>query len=319
MVGSATGFIALLPTPLSSFAATALLLVVAICVFTFRPPQTEQSASLSRCALVVLAAAVCASLTWAYFDNAEQRALESRAAQLDAQVWQPGSPLACLNALTGDSIDAACEKALFASPANVAAAISFVAARFGLLVDMTAYTAHGGVGIDSAMMPLRRVLEADPYGVLAHVLAVRDGCTGGTCPQLQVLRDASHVRTNLVAQTLDHYVERYRTAWATVPDAPLTGPVAEVQPAPPPLAGVVAAPKPRVSGDFPSAASIPPISIMNPEPKAPPAAPGPRAAEGAAKPPPSGIPPYLTAPSPQSEPVWLPPSTQAGPPAQATQ
>ena len=46
-------------------------------------------------AVLVLAAAVCASLTWAYFDNAEQRALESRAAQLDAQVWQPGSPLAC--------------------------------------------------------------------------------------------------------------------------------------------------------------------------------------------------------------------------------
>ena len=52
---------------------------------------------------------------------------EARAEQLGAQALAPGSPLACLNALAGDGVETACEKAMFVSPASVAAASSYVA------------------------------------------------------------------------------------------------------------------------------------------------------------------------------------------------
>ncbi len=74
----------------------------------------------------------------------------------------PGSPLACLDGLAGENVEAACEKALFAAPATVAAATSYVAARLALLADMAAYTKRGGGDIDSALLPLRRSLESRP-------------------------------------------------------------------------------------------------------------------------------------------------------------
>ena len=49
--------------------------------------------------------------------------LKLRAEELAAHALSPGSSLACLDALAGDSVETACEKALFASPANVAAAV----------------------------------------------------------------------------------------------------------------------------------------------------------------------------------------------------
>ena len=61
--------------------------------------------------------------------DADRRALEIRAQALTSHALAPGSPLACLDAVAGDSVDAACEKALFASPATVAAASAYAAAR----------------------------------------------------------------------------------------------------------------------------------------------------------------------------------------------
>ena len=137
----------------------------------------------------------------------------------------PGSALACLDALAGENVDAACEKAIFASAATVATATSYAAARFELLSDMVAYIKRGGRDIDGALVPLRHSLETDPYGFLAHALAVRDGCTSQNCKALDVLADASHVRANLSGQTLDRYLDHYLTAWALQPDGP--GPVAD--------------------------------------------------------------------------------------------
>ena len=181
--------------------------------------------------------------------------------------------------MAGQTIEAACEKAVFATPASVATAISYVAARFALLADMVAYSRRGGADIDNALLPLRQSLEADPFGFLAHVLVMREGCTGQNCKALDLLRDPSHVRTNLIAQTLDHYVERYREAWAKSPDVP----VAEATDAQPTAAARLDAPGQRkvmVNIDFPTASSIPPISIINPEPKGP-VAPGLAAAAAA--------------------------------------
>ncbi len=241
----------------------------------FGRARNGAQAAFARVLLVVVSAGLCGVLAWALLQNgeareraAERRALEARAAQLTAQVLRPGSPLPCLDTVIGETIEAACTKALFASPASLAGAISYVAAQFALLSDLTDYADRGGKDIGNTLGPLRRALEADPFGILAHVLATRDGCTADKCPPLRLLHDASHVRTNLIAQTLDRYLDQYREAWSKLPE----GAVAELPAAQPAGAIEPNAPGKRkvtVNIDFPSADSIPPISIMNPEPNGP--------------------------------------------------
>ena len=63
------------------------------------------------------------------------------------------------------------------------------------------------------------------------------------------------------AQTLDRYLDHYQEVWAKAADA-APGEVAQAQPN-------AMLPRKLVNIDFPSAASIPPVSIMNPEPTGP--------------------------------------------------
>jgi hypothetical protein len=270
---------------------------------------------IGRLAVVGIGAAFGAILAWAFLagawgrdQSAERRNLELRVAQLTVQMLAPGSPLACLDGMAGENVEAACEKTLFAAPANVAAASSLIAARLNLLADVSAYARNGG-NLDSILLPLRRSLEADRFGFVAHTLAVRDGCTSGRCPALGLLREPERVRANLSAQTFDRYVERYLPGWGQPGDIP----VAET--APPAtgalLAGQPAANQRKVDADFPSAASIPAVSIMNPEPKGKPASVSAdkdrKSARKAAGNPPA--PAAATASStllPSAEPVWGP-------------
>jgi len=219
-----------------------------------------------RAGFVILGAALGAVMTWALLDagpsserSFQRRSLEVRAEQLNAQALAPGSPLACLDALAGEAVEAACEKALFTSPASVAAATSFVTDRLELFGAMRAYGKRGAADIDGLLRPLRRMLETDRFGFLAHVLALRDGCTSENCKALGLLDDSSRVRANLGAQTFDHYVEHYAEIWAKAPDGGLAD---AVQPSGQPTHKMV-------NIDFPTAASIPPVSIMNPEPTGP--------------------------------------------------
>lgn len=252
-------------------AAGSAALLVFVCALAFDWTRTR---TVARVSVVVLGAVLGATLAWAFLDaalvrdqSAERRALEARAGELDAQSLAPGSPLACLNGLAGNNVEAACEKALFAGPATVAAATSYVAARLALLADMVAYSKRGGANIDNALVPLRRSLESDRFGFVAHALAMRDGCTSDNCKALALLDDASQVRANLSGQTLERYLDHYLTAWAQAPEAPLADASSSAMAGP-------GAPGPHklVNIDFPSADSIPAISIMNPEPKGPPAA-----------------------------------------------
>jgi hypothetical protein len=249
-------------------------LLVCICALAF---DWTRSRIVVRISVIALGAVLGATLAWAFLNgasdrdrSAERRDLEMRAAQLNTQSLAPGSPLACLNGLTGDDVEAACEKALFAGPATVAMATSYASARLALLADMAAYGKRGGADIDSALIPLQRSLEADRFGFVAQVLAVRDGCTSNNCQALSLLHDPTRVRANLSGQTLTRYLDHYLTAWAQPSDVP---PLADAtsQSLPP---GPPAAPgQHKIVGiDFPSAASIPAVSIMNPEPSGPPTA-----------------------------------------------
>jgi hypothetical protein len=262
-------------TPLWIAAGAAALLAITVGALAFGQEREGAPAAFRRILLIALSGGLSGLLVWGLLADgaardraAERRALEARAAQLSAQAVRPGSPLACADAAIGDAIESACTRAMFASPNSVAGAISYVAAQFALLADMTAYADHGGGNIGATLEPLRRALEADPFGILAHVLSTRDGCTADKCAPLRLLHDTSHVRTNLIAQTLDRYIDQYREAWAKLPE----GQLAEL-----PDVQAVGSIEPNAPGkrkatvniDFPNADSIPPISIMNPEPSGP--------------------------------------------------
>jgi hypothetical protein len=252
-------------------AAGSAALLVFVCALAFDWTRTR---TVARVSVVIVGALLGATLAWAFLNaasvrdqNAERRALEARATELNVQALAPGSPLACLDGLAGDSVEAACERALFATPVSVATATTYVAARLSLLADIALYTKRGGGNIDGALQPLRRALQADRFGFVAHMLAVRDNCTSDNCKALGLLQDPAKVRANLSGQTLDRYLDHYLTAWAQAPNVP----VADVTPYPAPSAapGEAATPprKSAVNLDFPSADSIPAVSIMNPEPK----------------------------------------------------
>jgi hypothetical protein len=261
-------------------AAGSAALLVFVCALAFDWTRTR---TVARVSVVVVGALLGATLAWAFLNgaavrdqSAERRALEARATALNVQVLAPGSPLACLDGLAGDNVEAACERALFATPASVATATTYVAARLSLLADMTTYTKRGGGNIDGALLPLRRALQSDRFGFVAHMLAMRDGCSSDNCQALALLQDPGKVRANLNGQTLDRYLDHYLTAWGQTPGVP----VADATPTGA-VSGDPAAP-PRKSAlniDFPSADSIPAVSIMNPEPKG--GVPTPSAAEAA--------------------------------------
>jgi hypothetical protein len=303
-------------------AAGSAALLVFVCALAFDWTRTR---TVARISVVVVGAVLGATLAWAFLDaasvrdqSAERRSLETRAAEIGAQALAPGSPLACLDGLAGENVEAACEKALFAAPATVAAASSYVAARLALLSDIVAYTRRGGGNIDNALLPLQRALEADRFGFVAHTLAVRDGCSSDNCKALALLHDASRVRANLSGQKLDRYLDHYVAIWVQAPDVPVAN--ATLPGAGPQTAALG---QHKVDIDFPSAASIPPVSIMNTEPKNGSAAAaaiagepnGPAAsrsksrkqaaAPAQAAPAPAAPPPPMTATAPV-DPVWTP-------------
>jgi len=200
---------------------------------------------------------------------AEQRALLERGLQLSMTAIAPGSPLACLDSAAGEQVENACERAVFADAQTTASAVTYVGARLLLLSDAAALARRGAPDVLAAFVSTRRAIELDRYGIAAHVLAVRDGCTAERCGAFAMLQDAATLKANLKVSAFDTYVARYATVWGQ------GVPMAEKQPqaTPAPVASASeppAAPHPVDSRyDFPSAASIPPVSIMNAEPPAP--------------------------------------------------
>jgi hypothetical protein len=219
-------------------------------------------------------------LSWLWLEGthrqnvaAERRALEDRIGALAARAMAPGSSLACLDAVAGDTVESACERALFATPEAAAAAVAYAAAQINLFAEVRNFVARGHSEMGSTLVGLRRAVEADRYGLVAHVLETRFGCTAAQCPALQLMRDPQRISTNLSQQTYQGHITRYAAAWpAAAPGATAAVPPSGPPGAPPPsLAGTssAAAPGIRAPGPdvfFPSADSIPPVSIMTAEP-----------------------------------------------------
>jgi hypothetical protein len=178
--------------------------------------------------------------------------------QSPPQVGAALPALSCIDDLAGETVLTACEKALFGSAESAAAAVSYAASR------VTRLTALGDVAAANRNMTpeleaLRRSVERDRYGLVAHVLLTRDHCTPSDCAAFRSLTDHNQIAANMDERLYNALVTRYAPLWnAPPPAAATTGLIAGLPPS-------VPTGRPT-NADFPSAASTPPVSIMNPEP-----------------------------------------------------
>jgi hypothetical protein len=290
--------------PLWAAAIAAVLLLV---LFVLALIRTGLAGTLVFIALVGFG--VWGALAWSDHERVgERRALEQRLAAVETHAILPGSALGCLDA-AGDTIEAACEHTIFANPETAAAAVSFTGGRLMLLQDAVGFASRRDPAFEPALDALRRTLESDRFGVVAQVLTVRNGCTAERCEPLSLLRDATRVRANMRDRTFETNVSRYAAAWPARATAAAASPSQNGLGT---IPGTVAAPlPPRYT--LPSAASIPPVSIMNNEP----ATPTPPAASAGTQSPAAGVSPPAPArrpPQPRSQ-ATTPPIQLAPAPA----
>ncbi len=161
--------------------------------------------------------------------------------------------LSCIDDLAGESVETACEKALFGSADSAAAAVSYAAGRVSRLVAFGDVATANKV-ITPELEALRRSVERDRYGLIAYVLVARDRCKPSDCAAFQSLTDHNQIAANMEERTYDGLISRYAPSWNT--------PAATMAALPQPVAPTG---KPTTA-DFPSSASIPPVNIMTPEP-----------------------------------------------------
>jgi hypothetical protein len=188
--------------------------------------------------------------------------------------------LSCIDDMAGETVLTACEKVLFGSSESVAAAVSYASARIGRLTAL-GDVASANRNITPELQALRRSIERDRFGLVAYVLLVRDHCTPSDCAAFRSLTDRNQIVANMDERVYDGLITRYAPSWNA--PAPAAAAIAG------PLAGfpVTMATGRPTNAEFPSAASTPPVSIMNPEPTAPGAAArGPAAAANTSAPPP---------------------------------
>ena len=286
-----TGVVSL---PVWAVVAVAAVLVLACALALVRGRGEGASVAVAILVLILALAGWWARDHFARRDLVTaQRALDARGFELATRAFMPGSALGCLDAIAGETVEAACEKVLFATPEAAAAAVSYVAAQLSLLASARELGRHGETA--PGMLALRRALEADRFGVVAHVLAVRDGCAPDQCSAFAWLGDTSRIKVNLAERPFDARINTYAASW----------PAAELASTPPSPAPSAAAKVPN-NLYFPSATSIPPVNIMTAEP--PTAQRPPQATTGAAE-----------SATPTPTPPRRPPQTnsQARPPSSA--
>jgi hypothetical protein len=268
-VGSAFDLAAVVALPLWTAAVIAAFFVVVCVLALVRGWPDGRGMTVARVAVVLIAALIGSVV----IDHVvrrdlagDRRALDTLTHELTARAIMPGSGLACLDAMAGDAVESSCERALFATPEATAAAVSYVGAQLSLLAAGSAQ-ARLEPSQEATLAHLRRAAELDRFGIVAHVLAVRDGCTPAQCGAFAMLHDPSRVRANMAERTYASLVNRHAVAWVPAADravaahSPAVGPEA-------PAAGPVAAAKPPSNLFFPSSSSIPAVSIMSAEPPA---------------------------------------------------
>ena len=237
--------------------------VVAVAiVFVILAFRAEKSMANGALALVTLVAVGIAATLMLRGSGAPSRSVTPLAESRQPLQSIASLPaLSCLDGLAGESVESACEKAVFTSAESVAAAVSYSASQ------ITRLASFGNVATaNKTMTPeinaLRRTIERDRFGMIAQVLMTREGCTLSVCPFFASLTNTARIASNMNERLYDGFIGNYAPAWnaplATAPTA--NAPLAAMAPSTP-------TGKP-MSGDFPTASSIPPVNIMTPEPSA---------------------------------------------------
>jgi len=316
----ASGTLAL---PLWSAAVVAALFVAQLMYLFGRAGRDGLLDALWRGGLLLVGAAA----VWAVLDAtaagtfaAQRRVLDARVSEMTARALAPGSPLACLDGAAGELVESACEKALFASPEAAAASVAYVRTQLSLLADGSDYERRSGASYEMTLGALRHAIEADRFGIVAHVLVDRGGCAADRCEAFALLRDPSQITDNINSHKYESHILHHSSEW---PQSPLSAVAAALPPAasatPPSSAPATSAPPAKPGLFFPSSASIPPVSIMSAEPSA-----APSSGADAAKPPAVADKPAATAarkPAPPqparrpANPTNLVPPARAGEPA----
>jgi len=243
---------------------------------------------------VSVSAIVSVLLAWTFFsgllyrDRAEaSRAVLQRIFELTALQTGSQSALGCLDVSPGDALEETCERRIFASAETVAGANAFVAARLSVLGDAVASTNGTRSYATGVVAALRQALENDPFGIVAHVLAARYGCSASQCSVFALLNDTSKVIANLNARTFENLVARYAPSWqggGGVSALPGSSPAAAAAAVSPlssqtfPMTPAAPRANLRASGGgppkglyVPPASSIPAVNIMTEEPRTVPA------------------------------------------------
>jgi len=234
--------------------AAAGFFAVSVLIALLRAEKSVANGALTIIALLAVGIALAAATRG--FDSGVSGATEDGRSSSVATASLPA--LACVDDLAGEVVLTACEKAVFGSPEATAAALSYAARQITRLTGLGDVAAANG-NMTPEIEALRRAVERDRYGLMAHVLAVRDHCTPLNCTAFKSLTDWNRISSNIEERTYDGLVARYSVVWNT-PTAVAVPPVATLIPG-------VPTGKPT-NAEFPSAASTPPVSIMTPEPGA---------------------------------------------------
>lgn len=173
--------------------------------------------------------------------------------------------LACLDGLAGESVEAACEKAVFGTPDTAAAAVSYTAGQVSRVI-----AAGSGRTLTPELQVLKRTVERDRFGLVAQVITVRDRCVATDCPLFRALSDTNQIKANMNDRLYDALVTRHSSSWTSAA-APAAAPAASVLSGVPPMSPNIPTGRPNTV-DFATSAAIPPVNIMTADPPAQPAA-----------------------------------------------
>jgi hypothetical protein len=254
------------------------------------------------------------SVAWlvAYFGMIQQRrAIEERIAALRTQAMTSGT-LACLER-AGATVQESCAQSLFASPGVISSAGVYVGSRLDVMKAARRYSGPRTVQFDDAVAALGRSLQEDPFGLTADILMRREGCTGERCEALSLFADPARLAENIRNKTFDANVARYTAGWGTPQAvAPSAAPMPTITPG-----GETRAPIPD-KYQLPSAASIPPVSIMTDEPPQR-AAPAPAAKDRPAAPPQEAAAPAAETATPPEQAETPPAAQKKSPPRRPKQ
>src|SRR5712691_6907328 len=201
--------------------------------------------------ITLLAIGIAVAATMRSFGPGDRAASgETRSPQQTSAVLPA---LSCIDDLAGETVLAACEKALFGSAESAAAGVSYAGSQ---LTRLTAFgdAAAANKNLTYELLALRRAIERDRYGLMAQVLTARDQCTPAQCAAFRALTDSHQIVVNMAERTYDALISRYAPSW----NAPAAAPVAA-------FSSSVPTGKPT-NAEFPTAASTPAVNIMTPEP-----------------------------------------------------